>query len=110
MSDRELIEQGRRFLDKATQGNWWVTPFGDVYAGDGSGTDLMVVESASPQDGALIVWMRNNLPTLLDRFESSLGAATPRVAAEGERPASGSGVTPCAVETPRGASEEKDQR
>jgi hypothetical protein len=93
MSDRELIEQGRRFLMKATQGNWWVTPFGDVYAGDGSGTDLMVVESASPQDGALIVWMRNNLPTLLDRLDS-LGAVPP--AAEGGRPG-GDGSGPLAA-------------
>ncbi|WP_280474793.1 hypothetical protein [Nocardia asiatica] len=44
----------------------------------------------------------------LERYSDSLGAVPP--AAEGGRPASGSGVTPCAVETPRGASEEADQR
>lgn len=71
MTELDLIAEGRKLLAAATASPWWISGMGDIYAGDGSGDSPAVADVAERSDAELIVWMRNNLPAVLDALEAA---------------------------------------
>lgn len=70
MNHDPITDTGRRLLDAGSPGPWeWVPNFGPtaIYAQEHE-PGQFVAQHVSVPDTRLIVWMRNNLPAILDRL------------------------------------------
>lgn len=106
MTDRDLIAEGRA-LDTAATPPPWFNVGNDLVGGRCIRTELAVPSAdygrtlvdliAGDSDAALIVWMRNNLPALLDALEAAQRPPLGYVVVAhhpGQRPYMPSAVTP----------------